>query len=459
MINVILCGGSGTRLWPISRDSLPKQFHVVYGEHTLFQQTVLRNINHSNEVVIILNQDLYFVAIDQLEEVNIKNYTIMIEEEGRDTAAAIALAALYVQENYPDEVMLITPSDHIIKNETNYLQAIINAETFAQQNTIVVFGITPTTPETGYGYIEKEGSNGVKRFIEKPNFEKAQEYVKSGSFFWNSGMFIFKSDTYLEELKHNAFEIYTTSINVYKKSKETLRFKKVDLQTIPKLSIDYAIIEKCSRLKMVYGDFDWSDLGSFDSLYAINEKDNNGNIINTEGVILDSKNNFFQSNGRMVCAVGVEDLIVIDSDDALLITKIGCSQRVKEIVNELKSQKSELVKFHTEVYRPWGHYKVLEEENNDYKIKKILVKPQGKISLQKHLYRSEHWIVVSGVALVTKENKQYRVTKNQSIYISPEEIHRIENDSYEDLVLIEVQVGDYLGEDDIIRLDDIYDRK
>lgn len=459
MINVILCGGSGTRLWPISRDSLPKQFHAVYGKHTLFQQTVLRNIKHSSKVIIILNQDLYFVAIDQLEEINVSDYVIMIEEEGRDTAAAIALAALYVKENYPEEVMLITPSDHIIKNETNYFQAISNAKHFAEQDNIVVFGITPTSPEIGYGYIEKEEDNGVKRFVEKPNLEKAKQYLQNGSFFWNSGMFIFKSDIYLNELNLNAQDIYINSADVYEKSKKNLRFKQADLKLIPKLSIDYAVIEKCTRLKMVYGDFDWSDLGSFDSLYTINDKDENGNIINTEGVILDSKNNYFQSNGRTLCAIGVEDLIVIDSDDALLITKIGSSQRVKEVVSELKLQKSELVKFHTEVYRPWGHYKVLEEENNDYKIKKILVKPRAKISLQKHLYRSEHWIVVSGVALLTKEDKKYTVEKNQSIYISPEEIHRIENDTDDDLVLIEVQVGDYLGEDDIIRFDDIYDRK
>lgn len=457
MVNVILCGGSGTRLWPISRDSLPKQFHNVYGEYTLFQQTVLRNKDIASKTVIILNQDLYFVAIDQLEEIDVTNYVILVEEDGRDTAAAIALASFYVQEHYENEVMLVTPSDHIIKNETNYRTSISEAIEFANETNIVVFGITPTSPETGYGYIEKENENDVKRFVEKPNLEVAQEYLKSSSFFWNSGMFIFTCNTYLEELKTNEIDIYNASYEVYDKSKDTCRFKKDDMKKIKKLSIDYAVIEKCSRLKMVYGDFNWSDLGSFDSLYKINEKDENNNFIHSDGVILDSYNNYFESSKRTLCAVGVSDLIVVDTDDALLITKIGDSQRVKEIVGELKKQDSNLVKYHTEVYRPWGHYKVLEE-NSNYKIKKIVVKPEGKLSLQKHFHRSEHWVVVSGIATVTKEDEIHVVEKNKSIYISPEEIHRIENQEDEDLVLIEVQVGSYLGEDDIVRIEDIYNR-
>jgi len=457
MINVILCGGSGTRLWPISRDSLPKQFHNIYGDHTLFQQTVLRNHDHSSKIIIILNQDLYFVAIDQLEEINVSNYVILVEEEGRDTAAAIALASFYVEEHFEHEVLLVTPSDHIIKNEENYKNSVLKAVEFANENNIVVFGITPTSPETGYGYIEKENDNDVKRFVEKPNLETAKKYLQQDSFFWNSGMFVFSSAVYLNDLKINEKLIYDMSFNVYTKSKATLRFKKEEMLKIPSLSVDYAVIEKCDKLKMVYGDFDWSDLGSFDSLYTINEKDDRNNYVNSEGVVLDSYNNYFESSKRTLCAVGVNDLIVVDTDDALLITKIGQSQRVKEIVSELKKQNSDLVKYHTEMYRPWGHYTVLEE-SKDYKIKKILVKPKGKLSLQKHLYRSEHWVVVDGRATVTKEDMIHMVEKNESIYISPEEIHRIENCEKDDLILIEVQVGSYLGEDDIIRLEDVYNR-
>ncbi len=457
MINVILCGGSGTRLWPISRDSLPKQFHNIYGKYTLFQQTVLRNMDYSSKTIIILNQDLYFVAIDQLEEIGLSNYIILIEEEGRDTAAAIALTSFYVKEHYTDEVMLITPSDHVIKNEKNYQESVFQAIKFAEEKNIVIFGITPTSPETGYGYIEKENQNNVKRFVEKPNLDKAKEYLKYDSFFWNSGMFVFTSDTYLKELKLNENNIYETSKVVYEQSKKTLRFKKKDMQIIPKLSIDYAVIEKCHNLKMVYGDFDWSDLGSFDSLYNINKKDENNNFITSKGVIIDSYNNYFESSKRTLCAIGISNLIVVDTDDALLITKIGKSQRVKEVVNELKKQNSDLVKYHTEVYRPWGQYKVLEE-NSNYKIKKIIVSPGGKLSLQKHFHRSEHWVVVSGIATVTKEDKIHSIEKNKSIYISPQEIHRIENKESKDLVLIEVQVGSYLGEDDIVRIEDIYDR-
>lgn len=457
MINVILCGGSGTRLWPVSRDSLPKQFHNIYGKWTLFQQTVLRNVNYSSKIIIILNQDLYFVAVDQLEDIGVVDYVILIEEEGRDTAAAIALASFYVQEYFKDEVMLVTPSDHIIKNEVNYKKAISEAIEFTKTNSIIVFGITPTSPETGYGYIEKHKDNEVKRFVEKPDLKTAKQYLQNDSFFWNSGMFIFTSSVYLEELKKNEMNIYNCSFEVYKSSKNTLRFKKNEMKKIPKLSIDYAVIEKCNNLKMVYGDFDWSDLGSFDSLYNINEKDVNSNVINSKGVILDSYNNYFESSKRVLCAVGVNDLIVVDTDDALLITKIGQSQRVKEIVQELSKQNSNLIKHHTEMYRPWGHYKVLEE-SSEYKIKKIVVKPKGKLSLQKHFYRSEHWVVVNGVATVTKEDKVYLVKKNESIYISPQEIHRIENNENENLVLIEVQVGSYLGEDDIVRIEDVYNR-
>lgn len=455
MINVILCGGSGTRLWPISRDSLPKQFHKILDKHTLFQKTVLRNVNLASKLIIVLNQELYFVAIDQLNEIGVDDYEVIIEEEGRDTAGAIALASLYVEEHFQNENILVTPSDHIIEDEESYSHAVSKALEFSK-NDMVVFGITPSCVETGYGYIERINDNDVKRFIEKPDNATAEVFLKEDTFYWNSGMFLFKSSLYLEELKINANDVFTSSKKIYSESSPTLRFKKEQMRMIPKISIDYAVMEKSNNLKMVYGDFGWSDLGSFDSIYKLSKKDENNNCINSKGILLNSKNNFFDSK-RTVCAIDIDDLIIIDTEDALLVSKVGSTQKVKQVVEKLKEQNNSIIKYHTEVYRPWGHYKILEESEN-YKIKKIVVNPNGKLSLQKHQHRSEHWVIVSGKAIVTKENNKYTINKNESIFISPNEIHRIENNENATLEIIEVQVGDYLGEDDIIRIDDIYDR-
>jgi len=457
MINVILCGGSGTRLWPVSRGSLPKQFHSLYGNNTLFQQTFLRNYKQSTHTLIVLNSELYYVALNQLSEINATDYTLLVEEEGRDTAAAIALAAFHVEANWGEELMMVTPSDHVIKQNVNFENAVGEATVFAKENNLVVFGITPTRPESGYGYIERKGINEVERFVEKPEISKAKEFIKSDKFFWNSGMFMLSNILYIDELKTNALEVYETSMNVYKNCKNSLRFTVEEMKKIPKISIDYAVIEKSKSLKMVYGDFGWSDLGSFDSLYTINDKDENENVIKAPILLKNSNRNYFESQNRFIAALDVDDLIVVDSDDALLITKRGSSQGVKDIVGELKNEHANLVRYHSKVFRPWGQYKVLEEEDS-YKIKKIVVHSGGKLSLQKHKYRSEHWIVVSGIANVTKADKEYIVKKNESIYISADEIHRIENPYEKNLVLIEVQVGDYLGEDDIIRLDDVYKR-
>jgi len=457
MINVILCGGSGTRLWPISRGSLPKQFHPLYGENTLFQQTYLRNSAQSEHTLIVLNSELYYVALDQLKEVGAKEYTLLVEEEGRDTAAAIALAAFHIEKNWCKGLMMVTPSDHVIKQEENYHIAVNKAIGFARNDKLVVFGITPTHPETGYGYIERKDEFEVERFVEKPDKDQAEEFLNNNNFFWNSGMFMLSSSLYLRELKKNALDVYDASRNVYAECKENLRFIAKKMQTIPKISIDYAVIEKSERLKMVYGDFGWSDLGSFDSLYAINEKDNMENVLKSKTLLINSHGNYFESNDRIITAIDIDDLVIVDSDDALLITKRGSTQVVKELVGELKKNNENLVRYHSKVFRPWGQYKVLEEDNS-YKIKKIVVHPKGKLSLQKHKHRSEHWIVVSGVANVTKGTSTHLVKKNESIYISAEEVHRIENPYDEELILIEVQVGDYLGEDDIIRLDDIYKR-
>jgi len=457
MINVILCGGSGTRLWPISRGSLPKQFHSLYGETTLFQQTYLRNSAQSEHTLVVLNSELYYVALDQLKEVGAKEFTLLVEEEGRDTAAAIALAAFHIAQSWGDELMMVTPSDHVIKQERNYYAAVDKAISFATNNHLVVFGITPTHPETGYGYIERKAEFEVERFVEKPNKDKAEEFLKNNNFFWNSGMFMFSSSLYLSELKKNAVDVYDTSKNVYDICKENLRFITKQMQKIPKISIDYAVIEKSESLKMVYGDFGWSDLGSFDSLYSINEKDNMKNVLKSKTVLINSHRNYFESSSRMITALDVDDLVVVDSDDALLITRRGSTQGVKELVGELKKDNANLVRYDSKVFRPWGQYKVLEEDES-YKIKKIVVNSGGKLSLQKHKHRSEHWIVVSGVANVTKADKEYIVKKNESIYISAGEVHRIENPYEKNLILIEVQVGDYLGEDDIVRLDDVYRR-
>ncbi len=458
MVNVVLCGGSGTRLWPVSRSLLPKQFAKLFGNSSLFQMTVDRNRAVCKKELIVSNSEQYFMAFDQLEEIGCDSgVSFLLEPVGRNTAPAIIMAAMMLED---DDIMLVTPSDHIIEDKESYYKALKRAKELAGEGYMVTFGITPNAPETGFGYIEASGER-VVAFYEKPKLETAKEYFSKGNYYWNSGMFCFRADVLLEEAKRYCPDIYEASLKAIegaKRGDDILRVTESDMLKIPNMSIDYAIMEHSDNIRVVSGDFGWSDLGSFDALDDVFDKDENGNTINENLLTIDAKNNFFYGKERVVALVDVEDLIVIDTSDALLITKKGSSQKVKDVVAKLKAQKSPLPHIHITAYRPWGSYTVLEEADR-YKIKRIDVKPGKRLSLQKHYHRSEHWIVVSGTALVEVGGKEKIVRPNESVYIPMGETHRLENPGKIGLVLVEAQVGEYTGEDDIVRLEDDFKRQ
>ena len=456
MTNIILCGGSGTRLWPISRTLMPKQFVKLFSNKSLFQLTVERNSKLCKSQFIVSNAEQYFLALDQLEELNKSNNKYLLEPVGRNTAPAIALACMALEY---DEIVLVTPSDHLIKNEVEYEKVLKKAKEFAKDNKLVTFGITPTFAETGFGYIESINEFDVKAFHEKPNFQTATSYLEAGNYYWNSGMFCFKAGVFLDELEKYSAEIYNTSLNAFNNSNknEIVRIKHEDMINIPEDSIDYAVMEKSDIVKVIPSNINWSDVGSFDALFEELPKDKNQNTKNDKHISIDSKNNLVYGDERVIATVDVEDLIIIDTGDALLISKKGSSQKVKKVVEKLKKSGSELQNIHLTGHRPWGTYTVLEEANG-YKIKRIEVKPGKRLSLQKHFHRNEHWIVVSGTATVTVGDETRYVRPNESTYIKMGELHRLENEGKIPVVLIEAQVGEYTGEDDIVRVQDDFKR-
>lgn len=456
MTNIILCGGSGTRLWPISRTLMPKQFVKLFSNKSLFQLTVERNSKVCKSQFIVSNAEQYFLALDQLEELNKSNNSYLLEPIGRNTAPAIALACMNLAY---DEIVLVTPSDHLVKNEKEYEKVLKKAKEFAIENKLVTFGITPTFAETGFGYIESHNEFDVKAFHEKPDFDTATSYLEAGNYYWNSGMFCFKAGVFLDELEKYSPEIYNKSQEAFNKASkdEIIRIKHEDMIAIPEDSIDYAVMEKSEIVKVIPSNISWSDVGSFDALFEELPKDKNYNTRNEKHISIDSKNNLVYGNDKVIATVDVEDLIIVDTGDALLVSKKGSSQKVKKVVEKLKANNSHLHNIHLTGHRPWGTYTVLEESNG-YKIKRIEVKPGSRLSLQKHFHRNEHWIVVSGTATVTVGNETRYVRPNESTYIKMGEIHRLENEGKIPVVLIEAQVGEYTGEDDIVRIDDEYGR-
>lgn len=454
---VVLCGGSGTRLWPVSRTLYPKQFVKLFQNESLFQKTILRNQKLSSSFSIVINQEQYFMGLDQFDDLKLKaDKEFILEPIGRNTAPAIAMAALAAN---PDEILLIVPSDHLVEDQSQYEAVVKQARELAESGALVTFGIKPDHPETGYGYIEARNLDVVS-FKEKPSLETAKDYIQKGNYFWNSGMFCFKAGSFLNALKEHAPDIYEESKKAFEHSRKEphlFRIQTEDMRAVRSESIDYAVMEKARNVKVVPSDIGWSDLGSFDSLYEALPKDKNGNTLSKDTIHLGSKNNLVISDGRLISTIDVDDLMIVDTKDAIVIAKKGSTQKVKDLVALVKNHSQEMTNVHTTAHRPWGTYTILEE-NPGYKVKQITVRPGAKLSLQYHHHRSEHWIVVSGKATVTINENTFEMKENESTYIPKEATHRLANNENVDLVLIEAQVGKYLGEDDIVRLQDDYKR-
>jgi mannose-1-phosphate guanylyltransferase len=473
LIPTILCGGAGSRLWPVSRELHPKPFIRLADGQSLLQKAWLRGAVLADvaETMTVTNRDLFFKTEDEFREVSsipanqhLTNRFIL-EPFGRNTAPAIAAAALQVAEMHgEDTCLLVLAADHLIADQPAFAQAVATAMQLAAQGKLVTFGIQPDLPETGFGYIEADGHN-VKRFVEKPNLEKATEYVASGRYLWNSGMFCFQAGVMLQEMKQHCPDILeaTRTCIATSRTAEGKGFSQLELdastfKNVKDDSIDYAVMEKSSNVAVVSCNIGWSDIGSWAALGDLTAPDAQGNRIEGDVILHDVTNCYIQSNQRIVGAVGVADLVIIDTPDAVLIADRSRAQDVKHIFARLKAEGHEAHRLHSTVHRPWGTYTVLEEGTH-FKIKRIEVKPGASLSLQMHHHRSEHWIVVSGMARVQNGQQELFVQTNESTYIPAGHKHRLENPGLLPLVMIEVQSGEYLGEDDIVRFDDVYGRK
>ena len=493
VVPVILCGGSGTRLWPLSRAGFPKQFLVLSEDDSaksLFQQTVERlntlGVSKQNsssvevgKTLIVTNEEHRFLVVDQLREMPSIQATLLLEPVGRNTAPALTLAALYASQS-SDPILVITPADHTIQKGaafTKALQECVNVVAADESNkTIAILGITPTAPETGYGYIKRGGAQGVhgeftvEQFAEKPDAKTAQSYLESGNYFWNSGMFILRASTWLASLKEFRHDIFGATETAWlaraidqSGTAEFIRPDKEIFQSIPSESIDYAVIEKCPAsnglftVKMVELNAGWNDLGAWDAVWQVGKKDQQGNVTSGDALLSNTKNSLVYASSRLVSVVGVENLVIVETADAVLVADRKNSQNVKNIVTQLESQQREEKNLHRKVSRPWGWYDSVDEGER-FKVKRIQVKPGASLSLQMHHHRAEHWIVVKGGAEITNGDQVITLKENQSTYIPKGQAHRLANRGSELLEIIEVQSGSYLGEDDIVRLEDTYGR-
>ncbi|MBD9485112.1 mannose-1-phosphate guanylyltransferase/mannose-6-phosphate isomerase [Pseudomonas sp. PDM14] len=469
MIPVILSGGSGSRLWPLSRKQYPKQFLALTGEHTLFQQTIQRlEFDGMQPAVLVANKEHRFIVLEQLEQLQLKTQLLLLEPFGRNTAPAVAIAAMQLVNEGRDELMLVLPADHVLEDQRAFQQALALATVAAEKGEMVLFGVPATKPETGYGYIRSEagdialpeGVSRVAQFVEKPDAERAAEYVKSGDYYWNSGMFLFRASRFLDELKHHDPDIYDTCLLALERSEREGQQITIDPATFeccPDNSIDYAVMEKTTRACVVPLSAGWSDVGCWASLWDVHAKDEDGNVTKGDVVVRDSHNCLVHGNGKLVSVIGLEDIVVVETKDAMMIAHKDRVQEVKQLVNTLNEQGRSETQNHCEVYRPWGSYDSVDMGGR-FQVKHITVKPGAQLSLQMHHHRAEHWIVVSGTAEVTCDDNTFLLTENQSTYIPMTSVHRLTNPGKIPLEIIEVQSGSYLGEDDIERLEDVYGR-
>ncbi|HEY9111276.1 MAG TPA: mannose-1-phosphate guanylyltransferase/mannose-6-phosphate isomerase [Rhodanobacteraceae bacterium] len=468
LIPVILSGGSGTRLWPLSRKNLPKQFLALSGNATLFQQTVTRTraLTDIEAPIVVCSEAHRFLVAEQLRGLKVDGASILLEPMPRNTAPAIALAAWQGLAKDKDATLLVLPADHLIGDTASFAAAVGKALPLAAQDWLVTFGIRPEAPETGFGYIKRAEAVGdagfrVECFVEKPDAAKAKQYVDAGDYEWNSGMFLFKASRFLEELQQHAPKMHAASKAAFEAAKADLDFVRIDKDAFaasPDNSIDYAVMEKTARAAVVPVSCAWSDIGSWDALWAASQRDAEGNRLEGDVIAIDSRNCFVRgTERRLVAALALDDIVIVDTPDAVLVAPRARVQDVKKLVEKIKADGRQEHMFHRKVYRPWGSYDSIDMGER-FQVKRITVKPGAALSLQKHHHRAEHWVIVSGTAEVTRNDEVFLVAENESTFLPLGAVHRLRNPGKVPLELIEVQSGSYLGEDDIVRLEDVYGR-
>ena len=465
---VLLSGGSGTRLWPLSREAYPKQFLALVGDDTMLQATWLRVAAIAETApIVVAGEDHRFLVAEQLRQIGAPTPAILLEPVGRNTAPAIAAAAMQAIRDGEDPLLLVLPSDHVVRNDAAFRAAVRSAIPAAEAGALLTFGIVPDAPETGFGYIEADKhaddfGNGVKpviRFVEKPDTATAQAYVDAGGYYWNSGMFLFRASRYLDELQRFRPDIVAgvrAAFDAAQRDGDFIRLEQAAFATCPSDSIDYAVMERTDAAMVLPVDIGWNDVGSWSALWNVSVQDANGNAHHGDVISVDSRNSYAYAR-RLVALVGVDDLVVVETDDAVLVAHKDKVQQVKDVVAQLKAGQRSQAALHREVHRPWGSYDSIDI-GDAFQVKRIKVKPGARLSLQSHTQRAEHWIVVRGTARVTRDNDVFELHANQSTYIPIGAKHRLENHGGEMLELIEVQSGDYLGEDDIVRYEDVYGR-
>ena len=470
LVPVLLAGGSGTRLWPLSRSQYPKQFLPLVGERSMLQATLERVAPLASEAepLLVCNEAHRFLAAEQLREMGVANPGILLEPAGKNTAPALALAALEVERARPDAQLLVLPADHVIEDPVVFQRAVETGMAAAAEGAIVAFGIEPRSPETGYGYIRAEGQPDgagsalrIREFTEKPDAQRAQAFLEAGDYFWNSGIFLTRADTYLAELGHHAPEILAACREAAEGATRDLDFIRVDAEAFgrsPADSIDYAVMERTENACVVPVATGWSDVGSWSALQEVTSADADGNVIRGDVLARDNRNCYLRAENRLLATAGLEDQLVVETADAVLVASKDRAQEVKELVEELKAAGRPEPATHKRVYRPWGAYEGIANAER-YQVKHIVIKPGGQLSLQRHHHRAEHWVIVKGTALVERDGEDFLLSEDQSTYIPIGNTHRISNPGKIPLELIEVQTGSYLGEDDIVRLEDSYGRK